>query len=326
MVRWGVIGAGHMANIFAHSIQEVNNAKLVAISSKDNKNLEFFGDRFKIEKKFRFSNYEEICKINEVDAIYISSLNNTHFDLIKLVAMNNKNILCEKPFCLNLYEAVEIQKILKKYKVSFFEAIAYLSHPQTNHIFNLINNDELGEILSIESSFGFKVRKIDPKSRLFNKELGGGAILDIGCYPLSFISLFLESKNQIEFKDTHGEMCHTNVDIEASANLLINNKIKCRIQVSLKEQFTNNTIIKGSKGTMVINSPWLPEKKVFLEVSAKNRYYKTFINSDVSVYANQIKNVSNKFLKKENPQSKLFDISKSLDNMRNLDYWINNIK
>ena len=143
MVRWGVIGAGHMANIFAHSIQEVNNAKLVAISSKDNKNLEFFGDRFKIEKKFRFSNYEEICKINEVDAIYISSLNNTHFDLIKLVAMNNKNILCEKPFCLNLYEAVEIQKILKKYKVSFFEAIAYLSHPQTNHIFNLINNDKL---------------------------------------------------------------------------------------------------------------------------------------------------------------------------------------
>jgi len=326
MLRWGVIGAGHMANTFAHSIQEIENAKLVAISSKDNKNLEIFANRFKIDKKFRFSNYEEICKINEVDAIYISSLNNTHFDLIKLVAMNNKNILCEKPFCLNLNEAIEIQEILKKYKVSFFEAIAHLSHPQTDQIFNLINNGELGEIMSIESSFGFKVRKIDPKSRLFNKELGGGAILDIGCYPLSFISLFLENENKIEFKDTHVEMCNTNVDIAASANLLINNKIKCKIKVSLKENFKNNSIVVGSKGTMVINSPWLPEKKVFLEVFAKNRYYKTFINSKESVYANQIKNVSNKFLKKENTKLKLFDITKSVENMRNLDYWMNNIK
>jgi len=325
MIRWGIIGAGHMAKVFAQSIKEVENVKLVAISSQNNRNLEVFGNDFKIENKLRFNKYEDICKSETVDAIYISTLNNTHFDLIKLVALNKKNILCEKPFCLNLREAIEIQKILAESKVKFFEAIAYLSHPQTSKIFNLINNDEIGEIKSIESSFGFKVKKIDPKSRLFDKKLGGGAILDVGCYPISFISLFAKKKNMLEFKDVYGEICHTNVDIDASANLLINNKIKCKIQVSLKKNFKNNSIIMGTKGKIMINFPWLPDKKVFLEIFNKDRYYKVFINSELSVYANQIKKVSEEFEKDENNEHKLFDISKSMENMKYLDYWMNNI-
>ena len=241
MVRWGIIGGGHMAAVFARSIKEVNNAKLVAISSKNNKNLKTFGDEFQINQKLRFSNYEDICKNDEIDAVYISTLNNTHLDLIKLCAINKKNILCEKPFCLNLSEALELKKTIHQNKVMFFEAIAYLSHPQTDQIFNLINNDEIGEIESIKSFFGFRVRKIDSKSRLFNKELGGGAILDIGCYPLSFISLFTNVENRIKFKNISGEICHTNVDISASANLLVNDKIECKIKISLKENFENNS-------------------------------------------------------------------------------------
>ena len=325
MVRWGIIGGGHMAAVFARSIKEVNNAKLVAISSKNNKNLKTFGDEFQINQKLRFSNYEDICKNDDVDAVYISTLNNTHLDLIKLCAINKKNILCEKPFCLNLAEALELKKTINQNKVMFFEAIAYLSHPQTDQIFNLINNDEIGEIESIKSFFGFRVRKIDPKSRLFNKELGGGAILDIGCYPLSFISLFTNVENRIEFKNITGEICHTNVDIGTSANLLVNDKIECKIQISLKENFENNSIIKGSKGTMVINYPWLPEKKTFLEISSKHRYYKVFINSKLSVYANQIQNISNEFMKKETTNNRLFDISRSLEHMKYLDYWKKNM-
>ena len=168
----------------------------MAVSSRTKKSLEIFGDRFNIKESLRFISNEEICKREDIDAIYISTLNNTHFDLIKLCAINKKNILCEKPFCLNLNEANELQKIIIINKVMFFEAIAYLSHPQTSVILDLVNNDEIGEIISIESTFGFKVRKIDPESRLFNKKLGGGAILDVGCYPLSFISLFLKNENK----------------------------------------------------------------------------------------------------------------------------------
>ena len=326
MIKWGVIGTGHMANIFAESIQETDNAKLVAVSSRTKKSLEIFGDRFNIKENLRFISNEEICKSDDIDAIYISTLNNTHFDLIKLCAINKKNILCEKPFCLNLNEAKELQKIIIINKVMFFEAIAYLSHPQTSAIHDLVNNDEIGEIISIESTFGFKVRKIDPESRLFNKKLGGGAILDVGCYPMSFISLFLENENKIIFNEIDGEIYHTNVDIAASANITINDKIQCKIKISLKEYFKNNSIIKGTKGSMVVGSPWLPEKKAFLEIFNKSRYYKSFVHSNLSIYANQIKNVSNKFLKNDNNKSRLFDVSKSLENMTYLDHWMQSIK
>ena len=326
MIKWGVIGTGHMANIFAESIQETDNAKLMAVSSRTKKSLEIFGDRFNIKENLRFISNEEICKSEDIDAIYISTLNNTHFDLIKLCAINKKNILCEKPFCLNLIEAKELQKIIIINKVMFFEAIAYLSHPQTSVILDLVNNDEIGEIISIESTFGFKVRKIDPESRLFNKKLGGGAILDVGCYPMSFISLFLENENKIVFNEIDGEIYHTNVDIAASANITINDKIQCKIKISLKEYFKNNSIIKGTKGSMIVGFPWLPEKKVFLEIHNKSRYYKSFVHSDLSVYANQIKNVSNRFLNNNNNKIRLFDVSKSLENMTYLDHWMQSIK
>ena len=208
----------------------------------------------------------------------------------------------------------------------FFEGIAYLSHPQTTNILDLINNNEIGEVFSIESTFGFKVRKIKPESRLFNKKLGGGAILDIGCYPMSFISLFLKNENKIVFNEIAGEICSTNVDIAASANLTINNKIQCKIKISFKEYLKNNSIIKGTKGNMIVGFPWLPEKKVFLEIYNKSRYYKKFVFSDLSVYANQIKNVSNEFLNNNDNKNRLFDISKSLENMTYLDHWMQSIR
>lgn len=325
MIKWGVIGAGNMGRIFAESIKEVDNAELIAVASTNNQKLDTFCEEFKINGKLKFNNYEKLCENRYVDAIYISTLNNTHLDIIKLCAKNKKNILCEKPFCLNSIEALELKKIIENSGVKFFEAIAYLSHPQTYTLLNLINSGEIGQINSIESSFGFKVRKIKPESRLFNKKLGGGTILDVGCYPISFISLFTKKTNELKFENISGTICKTNVDIDAKAKIFINNKIDCTIKVSFKNNFENNSIIYGSKGKIIINSPWLPNKKSFLEIFTKERYYKKFIKSDLSVYANQIKNVSNEFLSNQIKTSILFDITKAFQNMKYLDLWINGI-
>ena len=77
---------------------------------------------------------------------------------------------------------------------------------------------------------------------------------------------------------------------------------------------------------MIVGFPWLPEKKVFLEIYNKSRYYKKFVFSDLSVYANQIKNVSNEFLNNNDNKNRLFDISKSLENMTYLDHWMQSIR
>ena len=97
------------------------------------------------------------------------------------------------------------------------------------------------------------------------------------------------------------------------------------VSVLGQENFENNCIIYGSKKKIIINNPWLPNKKTFLEVFDKNSYYKRFIETDLSVYANQIKNVSNKFLNISNVSSNLFDLSKAIKNMKLLDHWIKNI-
>ena len=322
MIRWGIVGLGNMANHFANSIKEVSNAKLVATSSLNKSKLDLFSSKHNINKELRFKDYESLANCKEIDAIYISTLNNTHADLIGLFAKNKKDILCEKPFCLNIEEGENIKKIIKKNGIKFFEAIAYLSHPQTNEILNLIKNDEIGEINSIESEFGFKVRKIDPKSRLFNKELGGGAILDVGCYPLSFISLFNKENKKIIFNKKTIKNYSTNVDIQASANLTLNDKINCKIKVSFKENLKNFSKVYGSKGSLIINEPWLPKKETFLEVYNKERYYKKLINSDLTIYAQQIKNVSNEFLGVKNSKIKLYDINKSFNNMSYLNEWM----
>ena len=99
------------------------------------------------------------------------------------------------------------------------------------------------------------------------------------------------------------------------------------IKIGFKEYFKNNSVIKGTKGSMIVAFPWLPGKKAFLEIYNKSRYYKSFVHSDLSVYANQIKNVSNEFLNNNNNnKNRLFDVSKSLENMINLDHWMQSIR
>ena len=105
---------------------------------------------------------------------------------------NTKN-LSYNNFCRTTFEK----------KILFYEAIAYYSHPQTLEVINLINNDEIGEIESVESNFGFKA-KFNPKSRLYNKSLGGGSVFDLGCYPISFFMLLTKDPNRISIKSkTH---------------------------------------------------------------------------------------------------------------------------
>ena len=277
MIKWGVIGLGNMGQKFANSIKETDNAKLIAVSSLNSEKLKIFKNNFQIDKKLVFNNYNDLVKCDEIDAVYIATLNNTHLDLIKLCAENKKNILCEKPMSLNIEEAKIAANHIKKFNVMFYEAVAYTSHAQTKTFIDLMNENNIGKILSIHATFGFKVKKINPKSRIFNKSLGGGAILDIGCYPFSFLNLICKNNEIIEFKSVKGSFAITGVDDSAEANLIIGNNIRSNIKVSFKENLDNKTIINGESGSLILSNPWSPETKCFIGINHKNSYYKKFI-------------------------------------------------
>jgi predicted dehydrogenase len=312
MINWGILGLGRMGLTFANAIEETSNSKLVSIASQSGK----------VFKDFKNESYESLIQNKNIDAIYISTLNNTHVDLIEKILKEEKKILCEKPVSTSVDELFKVKKLILEKKIQFYEAIAYYSHPQTLELLNLINNDEIGQIESFESTFGFKA-KFNPSSRLFNKSLGGGVIYDLGCYPLSFFMLLAENPEKITIKSKTLNYSKSNVDDNATAILNYNNKFEGKIHVSFTENLNNICIIRGSKGFIKINEPWLPHKNSTIEVSSNKHFYIKSINSKLSVYANQIEQVSEKFID-QNKKLNLFDIEKSLVNMKLISNWINN--
>ena len=327
MINWGIIGLGRMADRFAIAIDEVENAKLLGIASKSVDRLKNFGEKHNIENDFRFNTYDEILSCDKIDSIYISTLNNTHADIIIKTAQAKKNILCEKPVTTNYSDAVKVFEILNKSNVFFLEAIAYRTHPQTQFIINKINEGEIGEIKSIDSTFGFFLRKLNPQSRLFNPKLGGGAILDVGCYPVSFSNLIANFKRddrliEPKFLDVSGSLCSTGVEECAYATLEYNNKITARVGAAIRLSMKNQTLIKGTKGSILINTPWLPENKCLVEIKTNKGYYKSFVNSKKSIFANQIYVVSQLILdNKKEGQFPAMSWEDSINNMQILERW-----
>ena len=311
MINWGILGLGRMGLEFANAVDETSNSKLICISSRSGKTF----------KNFKNETYENLIHNKNIDAIYISTLNNTHTDLIEKILKENKKILCEKPISISLEKLIKIKELFYKKNTQFYEAITYYSHPQTLEILNLINNDEIGEIQKIESNFGFKA-KFNPSSRLFDKSLGGGAIFDLGCYPLSFFMLFAKNPEKIIFKSKTLNYAKSNVDDDATALLDYENKIEGKIHVSFKTNLNNICAIYGSKGFIKINEPWLPSKNSTIEVSSNKHFYIKSINSKLSIYANQIEKVSESFINKNN-KFNLFDFEKSLISMKLISNWLN---
>lgn len=296
VIKWGILGLGKMAQKFAEAIQEVENAKLVSISSLSKQKNESFGKKFNIDDKLRFNTYEDLINCKEVDAVYIATLNNTHANLIIKSADAGKSILCEKPMAINKEEAKLVFEKLEKTNVFFLEAIAYRSHPQIMELMKLVSNDAIGKIEKIKSCFGFSVKsffKFIPKHRLFNKKTGGGAILDLGCYPVSFgllIAKILKQESSLKYKltDCKGKFNFRGTDDEAYTKIEFNNLFDLEANVSIKNQFENSSIIFGSKGKLKISS-WLPNEKSFIEISNKKNNCTKEVISKYSTYANTIK-------------------------------------
>ena len=310
MINWGILGMGRMGMSFANAIKETSNSKLIATASNSGK---VFGD-------FENKSYESLINDKNIDAIYIATINNSHVDLIKKIIETQKKILCEKPIATSLQSFLEVEKLMLDKKIKFYEGIAYYSHPQTIEILNLIDNDEIGNIEKIESTFGFKAR-YRPSSRLYNKELGGGSILDLGCYPISFFMLFAKLQEKIFISNKKLNYAKSGVDDEATATLNYDNKFEGKIHVSIKSNLENSCTIYGSKGFIKVKEPWSPSNNDVIEISSKKHFYVKQIKSNLSVYANQIEKVSESFLN-DNVKNNLFDIQKSSINMKLIDNWL----
>tara|TARA_B100000686_G_C16760682_1_gene958459 strand:- start:1006 stop:2049 length:1044 start_codon:yes stop_codon:yes gene_type:complete len=262
-IRWGIIGPGSIANNFADALKESYSGHLKAIASLNDLRRESFGNKYNVEKQFRFESYDSLLASNDIDAVYISTPHTLHADLSIKAAGRGKHVLCEKPAAVNYTEGKKVIKTVREAGVFYKEGFMYRCHPQIPALLKIIKENRIGKINKITSSFGFDMKKIIPDSRLFNKNLAGGAILDVGLYPVSFsrliagVSCGKKFLNPIKI-DAKARIGETGVDEIASAILKFDNNITAEVSTAILQEMKNNAIIEGSEGHIELDQPWGP--------------------------------------------------------------------
>lgn len=200
-----------------------------------------------------------------VDAVYISTPHTLHANLSIKAAGKGKHILCEKPGAVNFKQGEKVIQAVQEAGVFYKEGFMYRCHPQIPALLDLIKDNIIGEIKKITSSFGFDMGKIIPEHRLFNKNLAGGSILDVGLYPVSFSRMIAGVNSGKKFInpihiDANAKIGETGVDEEAHAVLRFDNGVQAEIHTAIMRNMHNNSIIEGTNGKIIVDNPWMPGK------------------------------------------------------------------
>jgi predicted dehydrogenase len=193
-LRWGILSTGGIARTFTKDLAHVDEGVAVAVGSRSFDSANAFADEFDIPH--RYGSYEELVGDPDVDAIYVGTPHPMHHDNAILALEHGKHVLVEKAFTVTAAEAREVVDVARRKGLFAMEAMWTRFLPSVVAIRELIARGELGEIVSVEADHG-QWFDPDPSFRLFAPELGGGALLDLGVYPVSFASMILGSPNRI---------------------------------------------------------------------------------------------------------------------------------
>lgn len=180
-IRWGIIGLGNIAHKFAKDLLTIKDAELYAVASRTQDKASVFAKQYNATKAY--ANYEDLVNDGNVDAVYIATPHVFHKENTILCLKKGIAVLCEKPFAMNAQEVEDMIACAKENNTLLMEALWTYFLPHYRYVLNLIKNKTYGNVLKLESQFGF-FREFNDASRTFNKSLGGGSLLDIGIYPI----------------------------------------------------------------------------------------------------------------------------------------------
>lgn len=248
-VRWAILGAGKIANSFVKDFPLVQNAALVAVAASDPQRAKDFAARNNIPLSF---DYETLYNSSEVDAVYIATTHNFHFEQARQCLLHGKAVLCEKPITVNDTQFKELARLAAERKVFLMEAVWTYFLPAVEKALEWVNGKVIGEITLVQSDFGFVMEK-DFEGRLYNPNLAGGALLDLGIYPIAMARYF--TGQAPEKVQASGTFTTTGVDETLAVNLQYPRCI-ASLCTSLNTQLGNTTRIFGEKGFIEIPTFW----------------------------------------------------------------------
>lgn len=250
-LRWGILSAANIAyEQFLPAIQEVADQEIVAIASKSPEKVAKFG----IAKVYE--TYEALLNDDNIDAIYIPLPNNLHKEWAIKAMEAKKHVLLEKPATLTVKDLQEIKDVADKHAVTFMEGFMYQYHPQHNIVQQWIEEGKIGNITSAHAHFSFLLE--NKKDIRLNKELGGGAIWDIGCYGIHALTQIARIKPTSVTTISHVDPKHE-VDVTSTAILKDKEERLATVTCSFKGPFRNYYEIFGDNGSIFVASAFRPD-------------------------------------------------------------------
>jgi predicted dehydrogenase len=201
-LRWGILSTGGIANTFAEGLTVVEDAELVAVGSRAQAPADAFGERWHVPH--RHASYEALANDPDVDVIYVGTPHPYHCENTMLCLNAGKHVLVEKPFAMNARQAQAMIDLAREKGLFLMEAMWTRFLPSIVQVRQWIAEGAIGDVRLLRASFAFKV-PVDPTHRLFAPELGGGALLDVGIYPISLASMILGTPKTIRSTAHLGE-------------------------------------------------------------------------------------------------------------------------
>lgn len=246
-INWGIIGLGNIAHKFATDLLTIEGAKLYAVASRNQEKANEFASKYNATKAY--SSYESLAKDPNIDAVYIATPHTLHKENTLLCLDHGIAVLCEKPFAMDSDELNEMIAKAKDKNVLLMEALWTYFLPHYRYVLKALEDRIYGDVIKLEADFGF-YRAFDNSSRLFNKSLGGGSLLDIGIYPIFASLSALGIPKHIKANATYFE---NGADSSCDMVFEYEKNVKAILKSTLIEDTPTEAIFYCKKGIIKIN-------------------------------------------------------------------------
>ncbi|ANZ36606.1 oxidoreductase [Lentzea guizhouensis] len=255
-MKWGVIATGGIAQAVTADMLKVEGVTVLAVSSRDVTRAQAFADRFGIERAY--GDYHDLLADPDVDVVYVATPHGQHHEVTLAALDAGKHVLCEKAFALTVADAEEmVEKARSKGNLFLMEAMWTRFNPLVRKVHQAITDGEIGDVRSVRASFGF-AHTFDANDRLWAKEAGGGAMLDLGVYPVALAHLLLGVPQEIH---AWGGKAPSDVDSDAGLLLGYPGGAHALLSCSLVANIGCEAEIVGTKGSIEIADPMFNAQK-----------------------------------------------------------------
>ncbi len=258
-LRFGLIATGTIAARVVTAMRNTPGCIPVAVASRSSEKAQAFADEFGVDPVI---GYQTLLARPDVDAVYVATPHPQHLEWCLSAIAAGKHVLCEKPMTMTAETAAQILAAAREKHLLFMEAFMYRFHPQTRKLRQLVAEGTIGKVRWISADFGFASGQASDH-RLFSKSLGGGSILDVGCYPVSLARMIAGAAHGQLFLNPSEVLATGCLDADegtdwlAGAMLAFPGDIRATVRCATRFHLGARVLIEGTEGALEVKEPWM---------------------------------------------------------------------